>query len=70
LTSGKTLTGVLRGEDAETLKLVTAEGAELKIPKKEIEERSSGPSAMPADLTKKMSRRELRDVVEYLKSLK
>ena len=70
LTNGKTLTGVLRGEDAETLKLVTAEGAELKIPKKEIEERSSGPSAMPADLTKKMSRRELRDVVEYLKSLK
>jgi quinoprotein glucose dehydrogenase len=70
LTSGKTLTGVLRGEDADTLKLVTAEGAELKIPKKEIEERSSGPSAMPADLTKKMSRRELRDVVEYLKSLK
>ncbi|MFM8931365.1 MAG: HEAT repeat domain-containing protein [Gemmataceae bacterium] len=70
LTSGKTVTGVLRGEDADSLRLVTAEGVELRIPKKEIEERSSGPSAMPADLAKKMSRRELRDVVEYLKSLK
>ena len=70
LTNGKTLTGVLRGEDANSLKLVTAEGVEMIISKKEIEERSSGPSAMPADLAKKMSRRELRDVVEYLKSLK
>ena len=70
LTNGKTLTGVLRGEDGDHLKLVTAEGMELRIPKKEIEQRSSGPSAMPADLAKKMSRRELRDVVEYLKSLK
>lgn len=70
LTNGKTVTGVLRGEDAETLKIVTAEGSELKIPKKEIEERSSGPSSMPADLAKKLTRRELRDVVEFLKSLK
>jgi quinoprotein glucose dehydrogenase len=70
LTNGKTVTGVLRGEDADSLKLVTADGVELKIPKKEIEERSSGPSAMPADLSKKMSRRELRDVVEFLKSLR
>ena len=70
LKNGKTLTGVSRSEDTNTLKLVTAEGVELKVAKKDIEERASGPSAMPGDLAKKLSRRELRDVVEYLKSLR
>src|SRR3712207_7521051 len=44
----------------------SSEGQTLMIPVAEIEERNRGPSAMPADLTKKMSRRELRDLVEFL----
>jgi len=52
------------------VKLVTAENKELAIPAADIESRRTGPSAMPDDLHKKMTRRELRDVVEFLASLK
>jgi quinoprotein glucose dehydrogenase len=36
----------------------------------DIVARRTGPSAMPDDLHKKLSRRELRDVVEFLSGLK
>lgn len=65
-TQGKILTGVLRKEDDRVLELVTAEGATLVVPKDEIEARRRGQSAMPADLVTKLSRRELRDLVEFL----
>jgi hypothetical protein len=35
-----------------------------------IEERASGPSAMPADLAAKLSRRELRDLLAWLQALR
>jgi quinoprotein glucose dehydrogenase len=37
---------------------------------KDVDSRRTGPSAMPADLHTKLTRRELRDVVEFLASLK
>ena len=40
------------------------------VPVKDVDSRRTGPSAMPDDLHKKLSRRELRDVVEFLASLK
>jgi quinoprotein glucose dehydrogenase len=46
------------------------EAKELTIPAEDIVARRTGPSAMPDDLHKKLSRRELRDVVEFLSSLK
>jgi quinoprotein glucose dehydrogenase len=67
---GKTVTGVLKGEDAKEVRLVTAEGKAVAVPKADIDERQSGPSAMPADLTKHLTPRELRDLVEFLASLK
>lgn len=36
----------------------------------EVEGRRTGPSAMPDDLHKKLSRRERRDVVAFLANLK
>ncbi len=69
LNDGKVVTGILKGEDAKEVRLVTAEGKILIIAKDEIDTRSSGPSAMPADLIRKMSRRELRDLVEFLSGL-
>ena len=42
----------------------------MTVPVKSIEERTSGPSAMPADLAGKLTRRELRDLLEWLGSLK
>ena len=47
---GKVITGVLRGEDDKDVRLMTAEGKPLAVPKDTIEERKRGPSAMPADL--------------------
>lgn len=69
LANGQVKTGILKSETAQEVRLVTAEGQTLVIPKDQIEERSRGPSAMPADLVQKMSRAELRDLVEFLAGL-
>ena len=67
---GKVITGVFRGEDDKEVRLITAEGKPLVIPKDSIEERKRGPSAMPVDLVPKLTKTELRDLVEFLASLK
>lgn len=69
LKNGQTKIGVLKSEDAKEVRIMTAEGQLLAIPKTQIEERSRGPSAMPSDLVQKMSRREVRDLVEFLANL-
>ena len=70
LADDRVVTGIIKAEDKKTVKLVTAEAKELAIPADDIVARRTGPSAMPDDLHKKLSRRELRDVVEFLSSLK
>ncbi len=67
---GKIVTGVLRGEDEKQLRLMTAEGQLLTVSKENIEERKRGPSAMPVDIITKLSKAELRDLVEFLAGLK
>jgi quinoprotein glucose dehydrogenase len=67
---GKIVSGVLRGEDEHVLRLITAEGAPITIAKSEIEERKRGVSAMPADLAAKLSKAELRDLIEFLATSK
>jgi quinoprotein glucose dehydrogenase len=63
---GKVHSGILRGEDAKEVRLMTAEGKPVTVSKDLIEERRRGPSAMPDDLSKKLSKVELRDLVEFL----
>jgi quinoprotein glucose dehydrogenase len=67
---GRTVAGIVVGEDAQELKLKNAEGKVVAVPIASIDERTSGPSAMPADLAGKLSRRELRDLLAWLHSLK
>ncbi|RPI82127.1 MAG: hypothetical protein EHM42_09840 [Planctomycetaceae bacterium] len=67
---GKQVTGTLREEDEQQLKLITAEGNTIVVRKSEIDERVRGKSAMPEDLVKKLTKFELRDLVEYLSTLK
>jgi quinoprotein glucose dehydrogenase len=67
---GKVHTGVFRGEDEKEVWLVTALGQVVAVPKNSIEERERGPSAMPNDLAKKLSKTDLRDLIEFLASLK
>jgi quinoprotein glucose dehydrogenase len=59
-------TGIVKNDDGTTLTLITAEAKLVAIPKADIEDQARGKSAMPEDLIKKMSRRELRDLVEFL----
>jgi quinoprotein glucose dehydrogenase len=70
LKDGKTVTGVFKSEDAREVKVITAEGKPITVPKQQIEERRRGKSAMPEDLIQKMTKRELRDLVEFLAGLK
>lgn len=70
LTNGKIETGIIKSEDAKAVTLMTAEGRLVTVSKDKIEERETGKSAMPEDLVNKMSKRELRDLVEFLAGLK
>jgi quinoprotein glucose dehydrogenase len=70
LADGRVVSGVVKEDTKKQVKLLTAEAKELVIPTEDIESRRSGPSAMPDDLHKKLSRRELRDLVAFLAALK
>jgi quinoprotein glucose dehydrogenase len=70
LLDGSTKAGILKSEDAKVVRLMNAEGQVITVAKDQIDERRRGVSAMPADLAQKMSRRELRDVIEFLANLK
>jgi quinoprotein glucose dehydrogenase len=70
LVDGRVVSGVVKEDTKKQIKIVTPEAKELVIPAEDIESRRTGPSAMPDDLHKKLTRRELRDLVEFLVSLK
>ncbi|HEY7309071.1 MAG TPA: PVC-type heme-binding CxxCH protein [Gemmataceae bacterium] len=70
LKNGKSQSGVLKSEDAREVRLITAEGQLLVVPKNQIDERDTGKSAMPEDVLKHLSRAEIRDLVEFLAGLK
>jgi quinoprotein glucose dehydrogenase len=70
LRDGTVRSGILKGEDARQVRLLTADGAPVSVAKADIERRSRGPSAMPADLVQHLSKAELRDLVEFLSSLR
>ena len=59
-----------RGEGDKEVRLITALGKLLAVPKNTIEEHAQSPSAMPGDLAGKLSKTELRDLIEFLASLK
>jgi quinoprotein glucose dehydrogenase len=70
LANGKPVTGVLKAEDNKSIKVMTAEGQLLTINKEDIDERRTGKSAMPDDLAQKLTKREIRDLIEFLSGLK
>ena len=70
LSNGKTVTGILKQDNPKEIILMDFEGKLITIKKLDIEEKKTGKSGMPADLYKQLSRQELRDLVEYLASLK
>ena len=70
LKDGTVVAGVLRKETPEEITVITADTKTVVVPTKEIEERAKGISAMPGDLSQKLSKQEIRDIVEYLSTLK
>lgn len=67
---GQIFTGIVRKETDTLIELMDAEGKIIEIDPEDIDIRKKGKSAMPADLLKFLTRRELRDLVAYLGSLK
>lgn len=62
--------GVVNGEDDRELRIESPEDGPLRIAKADIVTRQRGLSAMPEGLEQALSRREVRDLVEYLAGLK
>src|SRR5690606_27818896 len=60
------VTGILRKEDDSHATLLNADGKEIEVELDAVEDRVQGLSAMPEDLLKYMSPRDLRDLVEFL----
>jgi putative heme-binding domain-containing protein len=69
-TDGTVVQGLLKRADDKQVVLKLVSGQELAIPADEVDERVAGPSLMPQDLWKTLSRSELRDLVEYLSTRK
>jgi quinoprotein glucose dehydrogenase len=69
LRDGRSVSGMLREETASHLVVQTGDGESQRLAKAEIAERTDAASGMPA-MQHLLSRREIRDVVEYLSTLK
>jgi quinoprotein glucose dehydrogenase len=65
----ESISGILKSEDGETLQIMDAQGVVRSVEVSSIVGRKKGLSSMPAGLMKYLNRRELRDLVAYLKSL-
>ncbi|MFN0017314.1 MAG: hypothetical protein ACKVP0_03580, partial [Pirellulaceae bacterium] len=69
LTDGTSVAGIVKSEKDGFLEIITPDNKTLQLKAADIEQRSEPKSAMPA-VDKVLTLRELRDVVEYLSSLK
>jgi quinoprotein glucose dehydrogenase len=70
LKDGTAVSGVLKEENEKEIRLITPEAAYLTVTKKDVDVRETGKSAMPEDAVKHLTKRELRDLVEFLAGLK
>ena len=64
------LSGTVQREDDTELVLNTVENGTVAVKKAEIRDRHKGLSSMPEGFADLLTPRELRDLVEYLASLK
>jgi len=70
LKNGTTYAGTVKSESAAELELNSPEDGLVKIKKAEIQTRERGLSGMPEEIRQVLSKHELRDVVEFLSTLK
>jgi quinoprotein glucose dehydrogenase len=65
-----TYAGVLKSETAAVLELNSLEDGPLKLNKADIKRRERGLSAMPEEARQILSKRDIRDLVEFLATLR
>lgn len=70
LEDGRVVSGVLKSKTDQQYVIVTAEAKVMTFAKDEVAGERPDRSAMPDDLLKKLTRQELRDVVEFLAATK
>jgi len=68
LDNGKLIAGKIKSEDKQSLTLVTPGNATIRVNRDHIDEQSAATSSMP-EMTKNLTLREIRDLVEYLSAL-
>ncbi|MBM3990240.1 MAG: c-type cytochrome [Planctomycetes bacterium] len=69
LERGSNVAGIVVREDRETIVVRTPKDELVEVATSEIESRRPDLSAMPQDVSKHLSRREMRDLLEYLANL-
>ena len=69
-TKGETLAGLLKKETATDLLLENPGMPPITVKKADVKQRDNAPSGMLPNLADLITQRELRDIVEYLVSLK
>jgi quinoprotein glucose dehydrogenase len=70
LKNGVSYAGVIKSDTADTLELNSPEDGLLQLKKSEIQAREKGLSGMPEGLVDQLSRQDLRNLIEFLASLK
>jgi quinoprotein glucose dehydrogenase len=70
LKGNMTIGGILKGETENTITIADPNEGTETYEKSQIVSRTPGQSAMPDGFDKMMTKRELRDVIEFLSSLK
>jgi quinoprotein glucose dehydrogenase len=68
--NGTSVAGLIKAETPDSITLESAEDGLVTLQKTEIERRIANLSAMPEGLAERFTKHEIRDVVEYLFSLK
>jgi quinoprotein glucose dehydrogenase len=67
---GELFVGIVKRETDESLVLLDADGKEIVIAQESIDDRRPGKSSMPADLINQLTKKEVRDLVEFLANRK
>jgi quinoprotein glucose dehydrogenase len=70
MNSGTTYAGVVKRESATEVELNSPEDGLLKLKKADVKSRERGLSGMPEELRQVLTKHDLRDLVEFLSSLK
>jgi quinoprotein glucose dehydrogenase len=67
---GHSYAGLLKKEDLENIYIDSPEDGPLRIPKDEVQDLNPGLSAMPAEIASMLSKRDLRNLIEFLAAQK